>query len=153
MMPTAAKLVAGICFAAVFAAASYVGSPLFAEKSVTFPRYFMATNVIVAFLAGWRVLGVRASRRDSNVVAAGLSHGLTTLAVGVFWVLFIHGGVRMIENSMRMRYEGVPEAVVDVFNRMAEFGLILAAPDVLAILLLGAMVSGVIAMFTGAKWR
>lgn len=153
MMPTAAKLVAGIGFAGVFAAASYLGEPLFLANAIPAPRHFLPVNAVLAFVVGWQVLGGRASRRDGGSVAAGLSHGLTTLVVAVFWVLLVHGAVRMIEYALRKRYDGVVDAVVDVMGRMQEFGRILASPDVVIVLVAGALATGVIAAFAGAKWR
>jgi len=145
-MPTAARLVAALLFAALFGAVSVLALPAFALAEEPDPRGFALVNLLLGLVIGWRLGGAGAGRR-SWAGAAG--QGLTTAVAITFSALFLHGTIRMVALSMRKYYDGPAEAVVGVFALMIEIGRIAALPGVIALLVLGAMGAGIVVEWVG----
>lgn len=142
-MPTAARLVAGLCLAGVGWFVSQLIMPLMPEGTAF--GWFSVLNAALGLVIGWQVIGSRAGRG----ISAAISNGLTAGVVLLLWGLFLQSSYKMFNLSMRGRYDGAFEAGADVFNRMVEFGAIIATPAVLGALVLGAVMSGIIAEITG----
>ena len=144
-MPTAARFVAAICLAALAFVVSEQIKPLFDEDKAF--GYFNHINVGFGLVIGWQVIGSRAGRG----LMAGINNGLTGGIVLLFWGLFIHSAVRMIELSMRGRYDGALEAIAATFQMMSENALMIASPLIIGTLLLGSIGTGLLAELTSRR--
>lgn len=149
-MPTAGRLVAAVLFGALFWYLSGVGLPYFAAAETAVPPWFLPVNTGLGIVLGWVLAGGRAGRATWM---GALSYGLTTGIAIAAVALFAHGFVRMIQLSLRMRYDGPVEAVAAVFGLMAEIALVLAQADVLVPLALGALVAGLATEWAGRNFR
>jgi len=146
-MPTAAKLIAALCLAAVgFIAAGVVIAHL---PENTRPDYLWAIAAGVGLLSGWRVLGPDA--RGSLVGAA--SAGLRATAVMVLVVLFTGSFIEMIQRSLQKQYDGPVHALQAVFALMLENGVLVLETDVAGVLLVGGMLAGALAHLAARSWR
>ncbi len=67
-------------------------------------------------------------------------------------MLFVVSFEQMIQLSLRRRYDGPMEAIVDVFNIMYENAMIFATPEVGMTLLIGGLVAGILAGFMGKRY-
>ena len=146
-MPTAAKLVSALLFAAVgyFAAEAY-GQTLPPGQ----PRQWLAPIVAAIGLGqGWLTMG--------SLVGQGISVAVTTgVRVSVqiaFWAVVGFGLYEMFYRSTRLRYDGVGEAVIAALDLFLDYGLsLLSATTCLVILLVGGAMSGVLAELVNRRW-
>jgi len=146
-MPTAARLVAGLLFAALAWITSQLIQPQFPEGFD--PGYFAEVNAAIGFLCGWVVAGSRARTTWSGAV----SYGLTATVALVFWGLFLHCFWLMIGKSTDRVYDGPLEALIDVFQLMFENAQLMAVQPVLLMLLLGGIAAGIVTEMAGRAWR
>lgn len=149
-MPTAGRLVAAALFGALFWYVSALGLPLFAAAEMPEPPWFVVLNAALGVVLGWIIAGGRAGL---GTWMAAVSYGWTTAIAIAVVALFAHGFVRMIELSLRMRYDGPVEAVAESFGLMAGIGAVLATPDILLSLALGALVAGLVTEWVGRNYR
>jgi hypothetical protein len=146
-MPTAAKIVAAVLTAMTLflaAEASKAGLP-----DGTPAGYFSPISAGIGFLTGWAVLGTLVGRG----YRASIGYGLRTVVTAVFWVLLLFSLWQMIELSMKMRYDGPMQAILDVFALMIENGRLVVLPDVLLTLGVGGVVAGMFAESAGRRWK
>jgi len=146
-MPTAARMVAGVLFAALAWVVSQLILPQFPEGFD--PGLFAEVNAAIGFLSGWVVAGSRARTTWSGAV----SYGLTAMVALVFWGLFLHSFWQMIEKSLDRIYDGPADALVDVFQLMFENALLMAVQPVLLALVLGSILAGLVTEVVGRNWR
>lgn len=147
-MPTAARLVAAFLFAGLFFLVSQQALPAFALAEEPDPRGFTLVNVLVGLVIGWRLGGTNAGR---NHWPGAIAQGLTTVVACVFVALFLHGLIRMVALSMRKYYGGPAEAVIGVFTLMIEIGRTAAQPEVITLLVAGAVVLGLVVEWVGRR--
>lgn len=146
-MPTAAKLVSALLFAAVgwFAADAYA-----ATLPPGQPRQLLMPIVAAIGLGqGWWTMG--------SHVGQGISMAMTTgVRVSVqiaFWAIMGFGLYEMFYRSTRLRYDGLGEAVFASLELFLEYGLsVLMATTCLIILLVGGAVSGALAELVNRRW-
>ena len=110
-MPTAARLVGAIAFAIVGFFIFNAMLPEYGDDTV--PRFLLPLCIGAGLWAGWVLCG-----KHAHSVVSGIGTGLTAGIAQGFWILLIMSFVRMIEQSLRRRYDGPMEAVVDVFTIM-----------------------------------
>ncbi|MDA7426015.1 TrgA family protein [Thalassococcus lentus] len=146
-MPTAAKMVAALCLAALGYAASEMIKTLL-PASTDF-GIFSLVNAVLGFLCGWIIVGTRAGRGFS----AAISNGFTGMVALVFWGLFIQAANEMTRLAMRHRYDGPVEALAAVFEIMVDFGKDMLNPGLLLLLLVGSIIVGLISELAGKHWR
>ncbi len=147
-MPTAAKLIAALWFAAVgwLAANAYV--PQLGEGAS--PGYFREISAAVGLLCGWLVMGGSVGRGYPDAVGAGLK----TAIILAFLVLLGFSTWQMVEASMRGHYGSSPmQAVLGIFEFMMENARLMVIPGVLGTLGLGGVVGGLAAEGAGRTWR
>lgn len=147
-MPTAARLVAAILFAGLFWIVSQAALPLFALAEQPDPRGFAMINTVAGLLLGWRLGGDGAGR---NRWSGAVGQGLTTMIATAFVALFLHALIRMVALSMRKHYDGPAEAVIGVFALMIEMGRTMATPEVISLLLAGAVLLGLVVEWVGRR--
>ena len=146
-MPTAAKLVAALCLAALGYATSELIKTIM-PASTDF-GVFSIVNLVLGLAIGWLVVGTRAGRGMS----AAISNGFTGMVFLVFWGLFIQGANEMTRLAMRHRYEGPFEAVVAIFELMVDYGQTILDLKVILLLLIGSIITGVLAEIAAQRWR
>lgn len=145
-MPTAARLVAAIVFAALGYLLSELVKPLFPPG--TDLGRVSEMNAGVGLFVGWVVAGSRAG--DGWRAAVG--HGLTGAAAFVFWAMLLHSGIEMIRRSMRGQYDGPVAAVVGIFELMIGYGQVVATAGVIGALILGGVAAGIAAEYAARRW-
>ncbi len=144
-MPTAARMIAALCFAALAWLVSDMIKPQFDEDK-NFGN-FNLINAGIGFLIGWQAVGSRAGRD----MGAAINNGLTGGVLEVFWTLLLHSSYKMFQISMRGRYDGAFDAAAAIFQIMAEHALYLATPLIITTLIVGSAVSGLLAEFTAKR--
>ena len=146
-MPTAARLVAALCLALLAFIVSGQVKDQFPEG--TYFGWFTQVNIALGLVVGWTVMGRRAGRG----LTPAINNGITGVAVLLFWGLFVQAANKMIELAMRNRYGGPFEALTDVLRIMGDYGLKLLTPGIVATLLIGALVSGLVVEKASKMWR
>lgn len=135
-MPTASKLIAALLFGALAWFVSDLVRPLLPDG--TQDRLFLPVNGIVGLVIGWTIMGSRAGRG----VRTSLGHGLTSALIIVFWCVFLWSGYLMIDASMKLRYNGPMDAVLNMGRMMIDHARLVGTPAILGSLLVGALIFG-----------
>lgn len=144
-MPTAAKLVAAAIFAVIGYLFSQEAAPNFINAAP--PSYFVWVSIASGIWAGWFLCG-----KASTSISSGIGNGLTA-AVGLgVAALFSLGFVMMIGRSLRKRYDGPFEALIDVVSLMIEHAGYFASPTMIGILVCGGIVGGGITGWVGQRY-
>ena len=145
-MPTAAKLIAALAFAALAWVASDMVVPLLDEGTPVGRLHVV--NAGIGALMGWRVMGPRVG--DGVVRAFGV--GVSTVAATLFWCLLAWGGQVMLKNSTRMLYDGPVDALLDMANQMVEYLLLVSTVPIMATLLVGALIGAAVTELAARRW-
>ncbi len=145
-MPTGAKLIAALAFAAVAFAAAEAFKPLMPPHT-QFGSFSVLCALIGAF-TGWKVMGSRAGRGYGNALGVGL----TASAVMTLAALFLFSFRETILRSMNRRYDGPLEATVGTFGIMVEHLAVMGDPRLLGVLALGGLLGGLAAEAAGRRW-
>lgn len=146
-MPTAAKLVAALAFAAVAFAAATAYVPRLPEG--TQATWFPPLSALIGALTGWMVMGPLAGRGWG----ASAGYGLRTSATVVFWAALLFSIREMVLRSMNKRYDGPMEAVVGTFDIMLDYGARMLDARVLGVLVAGGILGGLAAEVAARRWR
>lgn len=146
-MPTGAKLVAAICFAVVgWILANYYAMNM-PDASAAGP--IREGAAVLGAIVGWMVMGPSAGK--GYVEAAG--SGIKTAVVLAVVALFALSLREMLDNSVKMRYDGALDAILDVFHTMAERSQALLSLGVFGTLLLGGIIGGLLTENAGRRWK
>ena len=145
-MPTGAKAVAAAAFAVVglVIAAFYV--PLMPEAAAVGP--LREVTALIGAIVGWRVMGPSVGKGYLESAAAGLK----TVIVLVFFALLALGTYEMLKESVKMRYDGPLEAIIDIFLRMADRAPPLGTLNVMLAMLIGGVIGGMLAENASRRW-
>lgn len=147
-MPTAARLIAALWFAAVgwFAANAFV--PQLGEGAS--PGVLREVAAGIGLLSGWLVMGGAAGRGYADAVGAGLK----TAVVLAFFTLLGFSTWQMVDASMRGHYGSSPmAAILGIFEFMMENGRLMVLPGVLGALAAGGAIGGLVAERAARTWR
>jgi hypothetical protein len=145
-MPTAAKLVAAIAWAALAWWASELIKPYFPDGRDL--GRFSEVNALFGLVMGWRMAGPRVGLGWWAAVGNGFTTTLALVVMGVF----LHCFAEMIRFSLRRMFDGPVEALVDIFRLMVEYLVMMARTDVIAVLLVGGILAGLVAEWAGRRW-
>jgi len=145
-MPTAGKLVAAILFAGLGALVTYLIIPRFPEG--TNFGWFMPGYALIGLLAGWVVAGSRSGNGYRNAIG----YSLTAMVSMVVWGLFIYSSIEMVERSIRKMYDGPVDAVVSVFELAVEYLRTIASFEVIAFLVIGSLICGLVTDFFAQRY-
>ncbi|SLN71865.1 TrgA family protein [Roseisalinus antarcticus] len=147
-MPTFAHVVAALLYGGL---AWYVSDaliePLFPEAFN--PGWFAEVNAAVGVVCGWMIMGSRARLG----FVGSISVGFTTILMTVFWALFIQSFNDMLGRSLEREYDGPAEAVIAVFELLAEHLRTMSTVEVWATLIAGGIVAGIISGMAGRAFR
>ncbi len=146
-MPTAGRLFGAIVFGATGGGAAYVGIPTLPEEVV--PGYLLPFSAVVGVWLGWSLMGAKAGQRWAVAVTQGIATVVMMTVTVIFGVAFWD----MIERSMRLRYDGPGEAVLDTANLMWFYAQFLAVAPVIGVLVLGATLGASLVNIAGRIWK
>jgi hypothetical protein len=148
-MPTAAKLVAAVVFAAVGWLAANAHVPALGDNPDV--GGFREITAFLGLVIGWRVMGGLAG----NGYAEAIGSGLRTSVTIVFFALLIFGTYLMITRAMTTNaYGSSPmSAVLGAFEIMMDQGKKMLSVGVLGVLILGGAAGGVAAEWAKRRWR
>lgn len=149
-MPTAARLVAAFCLALIAFVVSGLVKDLDHFPEGTYFGWFTHVNVAIGLLCGWIVMGPRAGRGG---LTPGINNGVTGVIVMVLWAVGIQGVNEMVKLSMRNRYGGPFEAITDAFRLAVDYGTLIFEPNIIATLLVGAVLAGLVTEYAAKTWR
>lgn len=146
-MPTGAKLMAAASFAIVgWVLANYYAMNMPDASSAGPIREGAA---VVGALVGWQVMGPSVGK--GYVEAAGA--GIKTAVVLAVVALFLLALREMIDNSVKMRYDGALDAILDVFETAVKRSQALASLGVVATILIGGIIGGLLTENAGRRWK
>lgn len=147
-MPTAARLIAALWFAAVGWLAANAFVPQLGEGAS--PGVLREVAAGLGLLSGWLVMGGAAGRGYVDAVGAGLK----TAIVLAFFTLLGFSIWQMVEASMRGHYGSSPmAAILGIFEFMMENARAMAIPGVLGVLGAGGIAGGLAAEGAARTWR
>lgn len=147
-MPTAARLAAAVLCAATAWLASRYFVQLLPEG--TDAIWFPEVNAAVGVFVGWKVLGPLSGVGYSKAV----NNALRAAATMFFYALIGHSVFQMIRLALRKSYDSPMEAVVGIFDEAVTYGLMaLKSPEVVATMLIGAILAAWITEWVSARWR
>lgn len=145
-MPTAPKLVAGVCLMVVAWLVSEAIRPLWPEGT-NFGN-FNYWNMLIGLLCGWMILGARAGRG----VAAGISNGTTAVVMMALVGLFAYATEEMVDRSFRRFYDSPFEAIGSIFELALDYGGKIADGEVFITLLIGGILAGILTETASRRW-
>lgn len=145
-MPTAARAIAAIGVAGVGAWAAWqsIGH---LDATVRHP-WFITICALSGIVLGWATVGTEVGRGWYTAIRAGLRAGMYLALVGLGYL----GVVMMIARSMRRLYHTPLDALIDVFGQAFKIGEQLFTFDVISVLFLGGIVSGILAEWANRRW-
>lgn len=146
-MPTGAKLMAAASFAVVgWVMANYysLNMPDAASAGPLRPA-----AAFIGAIIGWKVMGPTVGRGYVEAAGAGIKTA-AILAVAAIFALALR---EMLQNSVKMRYESATEAILDVFHTMATRSQGMLSLGVIASLVLGGIVAGMLSENAGRRWK
>jgi hypothetical protein len=146
-MPDAAKLVAALCVGLIGFFVSFQIMPLMPESTAF--GYFAYVNLILGILAGWIVMGKRAGRG----ITAAINNGFGGMLTLVIWGLFVQACYEMFDNAVDNWYRGPFDALLAIFQIMAEYGLVLINPVIIGSLIVGGVLSGLATEYAWRTWK
>lgn len=146
-MPTAAKLAAAVFFAVLGYLTAELIKPLMPE-GMQF-GYFSVACAAIGAATGWRVMGVLVGR----TWRAAIESGLRTMVTMVFWSVLLLAIYDMVQQSMKLRYDGPVEAIQAVFEISLEYLKVMINAAVIATLLAGGVLGGLFTEWASRRWR
>ncbi|MCV2892218.1 TrgA family protein [Lentibacter sp. XHP0401] len=148
-MPTAARMLSAIYLAvlAFVVTDMIVAAMLVEEPDLNFGR-FREINVFISASVGWILLGSRVGNPYS--VATGL--GITAVAAAIFWCIFAHSILEMLELSLNRKFDGPMEALVGAVELGVGYSAELLRANIIVTLVLGGIVAGLFAEFVSRRW-
>jgi hypothetical protein len=146
-MPTTGRLAGAVFYAALGVVLAFFLVPFFEEARS--PRYWYPLCGIVGVLVGWFIVG----SRSGQGTGAAFGTAITGAIALVFWVLFLLSGYDMIQVSMRGRFSGPMEAVINVFTFMVDYGKMFYSPMNLFVCLGGGIIAGLLTDAVGSRYR
>lgn len=146
-MPTGTKLVAAVFFFVVAYVAAQQVRAIMPESSDL--GLFYEIMGVVGALCGWVVMG----RRVGDGIIFSMSAGLLTSVAIIFWGLVIFSTREMLALSLKKKYDGPTEAIVDIFRIAVEHGENLTtAPSIAITLGVGGIVGGLVAEWANRRY-
>ncbi|MBI1416865.1 MAG: TrgA family protein [Limimaricola sp.] len=144
-MPTMAKLVGAILFAALAWGVSQLIIPLLPDGKPV--QTFALVNAAWGLVCGWLIAGPRAGQGYS----AAIGYGLTTSIAMLFWALFWHSAFQMVVASMARNHGPPMEAVMSTFQRFWDSLVLMSTPQIWGALLIGGSLAGMVVEYVGRR--
>ncbi|MEL6169908.1 MAG: TrgA family protein [Pseudomonadota bacterium] len=145
-MPTGGKFIGALGFAALTFLVTSLILALLPEG--TQARLFAPINVAFGLIMGWRILGARAGEG----LVRSIGYGLQTLFAITFWCILVWAGWEMLQNSVRLRYDGPIEALQAMAGLMVEYTALIATTEVVTTAVIGSIFVSWLTEFFSARW-
>ena len=145
-MPTAGRLAGAILFGLFAWYIATITVPLFPESRA--PDWWFPVSCLLGIFMGWKLVGTRAGRGFNPATGIGLTAGPLLAFCMVFSLAF----EQMIQNGMRLRYSGPTEAVIDTFSLMAEVGVDFYSINLVATIVIGAVLCAWVTEIFGQRF-
>lgn len=145
-MPTAARLVAALSLGGLAWLASDMVRPLMPPQTAF--GWFNYVNLALGLLCGWFIMGSRAGRGYTEA----FGNGLTGVFALVFWAFFAQSFNLMLKQALDKKFEGPVEAIIAIFKNALDYALFLGDVPLIATLLIGGIVCGLLAEFAARRW-
>lgn len=145
-MPTGGKLIGAIVFAALAYFITDLVKPLLPEGTPA--TWLSPVNALVGLVMGWTIMGKGAGRTYRQA----FGFGFTTLAATAFWCLLIWSGYRMLQNSIRMRYDGPVDALQEMAQLFIDYGRLVAVDEVIFPAIVGTVFVSWLTEFFARRW-
>lgn len=145
-MPTGAKLIGAITFAALAYFISDLIKPLLPEG--TRVGMLSPVNAAIGFAMGWRIMGKGAG----HTYRRSFGYGLTTLAAIVFWGLIIWSGSEMLGRSVDLYYDGPIEAIQEMMQLALDYARLIATRELMITSVVGALFVSWLTEFFARRW-
>ena len=146
-MPTAAKLFAAFAFALLAFFTAEIIKPHFGGGTQF--GYFSFVSSLIGLVAGWRVMGPEAGRGNWMAVNTGVKTSAVMLGLG----LLIFSTYEMFVLAFRPAYRGPMEAIVAIFDIAVHYLTTIIAWDVIAVLVFGGALAGLLSEWANRRWR
>ncbi|PZQ99819.1 MAG: tellurium resistance protein [Cereibacter sphaeroides] len=146
-MPTAAKLVATLAFAALAYLAAEAFKPSMPDRTVWGPFNLICAGI--GGLCGWTVMGGLVGKGYQ----AAMGYGLRTAVTMVFWIVIVFSIYEAVIRSTKMMYDGPMDTVLGMFELGLKYLKLGATPSVIGTLLLGGIVAGMLSEWANRQWR
>ena len=146
-MPTAAKLIAGLALAITSAIAAYV----FIGEHPEMPlgARFIGGNAVVGFFAGWYSLG----KNPGHGNIAGGANGLRTLVLLLIGAGLVFSGVFVLGNLERLNFRDPMDMPLLWIQTAFEYVVLAMSQNVLIVLGVGGVLSGIASYQASIRWR
>lgn len=145
-MPTGAKLIGALTFAALAYFISDLIKPLLLEGTQV--GMLSPINAVIGFLMGWKVMGKGAGRTYRQ----SFGYGFTTLAATAFWCLLVWSGYEMVKQSTRLRYDGPMEALQSMAALYMDYARLAAVQEVLIPAVFGVIFVSWLTEYFARRW-
>jgi hypothetical protein len=145
-MPTAAKLVAAVFFAALGFLMAEAYKPTQPPETQFGSFSFICAGI--GLLCGWLVSGSLAGKGYGKAWGNGVRTAITT----VFFALLAFSLYTMILRSMKLRYDGPMEALTAAIDLMREYGMLMLDQRFLLTVLIGGFVGGIVTEWSSRRW-
>lgn len=145
-MPTGAKAMAAVAFAVVGLVIAILYVPLMPEAAAAGPLHEFAA--LIGGIVGWKVMGPSVGK---GYLEAGAS-GLKTVIVLVFFSLLTLGTYEMLGESVKMRYDGPLDAIIDIFARMGKRAPPLMSFNLIVAMVVGGIIGGILSENASRRW-
>jgi hypothetical protein len=146
-LPTASKLMAAVCFAVVgWIMANYYAMNM-PDASAAGP--IREGAAVIGLFVGWAVMGPSAGKGYVEAAGAGIKTAFVLAVVALFMLALRE----MLQNSVKMRYEGALDAILDVFQVMAQRSHGLLSLGVFGTILVGGIAAGLLTENAGRRWK
>jgi len=146
-MPTAAKLVAALAFAALGFVAAEVFKGTMPDRTVW--GVFAPVSAAIGLICGWTIMGDLVGKG----YRAAIGHGLRTTVQAVMLVVIVFSINEAVKLSTKLRYDGPMEAVLGMVQLALDHLAQMATLPMLATLGLGGLAGGVAAEWASRRWK
>nr|WP_309501726.1 TrgA family protein [uncultured Roseovarius sp.] len=145
-MPSSARFAAAVSLGLL----GWIGSEMIRDLMPPHTAFgwFNYVNVVLGLLCGWSVVGGRVGTGYVD----SISIGLTGSAALVFWGLFTQSFNLMLAQSLDRKYDGPVEGLTGMFNNAVDYGQYLLDGPLIAVLVVGGILTGLIAEFVVRRW-
>jgi hypothetical protein len=110
--------------------------------------WFNYVNAILGALAGWYVIGSRAGRGYADALA----NGLTGVLALIVWAFFAQSLNLMLKQAMENKYDGPMGAIIGIVTNAVDYAQYVIDPALIATLLIGGMVCGLLSEAASRRW-
>ncbi len=145
-MPTAAKLVAAVLFAALSLFVADLYQQGITDGTIT--TYLVPGSAAVGLICGWRVMGRLVGKGMGDAIGSGIRTALTI----VFFALLLFSIYEMVVTSTKGLYDGPMEAVLAIFDIMLKYGRGLISPEIIGSILVGGGLAGMATEWADRRW-